>query len=67
MNLSESNMFTLGMVSMVLGIVASFFMNSGLGFPVSAFLSGVFFGLSLVMNLGYLIRKRSVHTLKQSL
>ncbi len=67
MKLSESNMLAGGMTFLVLGFAASYFETFGFGVHVFAFSSGLFIGLSLVMNLGYLIRKRGVHTLKRSL
>lgn len=53
-------MLSVGMMSMALGILIGRFLHyEYLGFSVSDFLEGVLIGISLVMNLTYLIRMRS--------
>jgi uncharacterized membrane protein HdeD (DUF308 family) len=53
-------MLAIGMISIALGIlIGRFFHYEYSGFSVTDFLVGVFVGLSLVMNLAYLIRFRS--------
>jgi len=58
MQLKDETMLAIGMMSMALGILIGRFVNFEYsGFSVSAFVEGVLVGLSLVMNLGYLIRR----------
>jgi len=53
---SES-ILALGMISLSLGILIGRFLHfEYLGFSVTAFVEGVLTGLSLVMNLTYLVR-----------
>ena len=60
MTLKDETMLTIGMLSMALGILIGRFVNFEFsGFSVSAFLEGILVGLSLVMNLAYLIRRRT--------
>jgi len=60
MPLKDETMLSVGMVSMALGILIGRFLHyEYLGFSVSDFLEGVLIGISLVMNLMYLIRMRS--------
>jgi hypothetical protein len=59
MRLKEENMLAIGMVSMALGILIGRFLHfEYLGFSVTDFVEGVLVGLSLVMNIGYLVMKR---------
>ncbi|TFH22817.1 hypothetical protein E4G67_03915 [Candidatus Bathyarchaeota archaeon] len=60
MQLKDENMLAIGMLSMALGILIGRFVSFEYsGFSVSAFIEGVLVGLSLVMNLTYLIRRKS--------
>ena len=60
MALKNETMLAIGMISMALGILIGRFVHFEYsGFSVSEFMMGVFVGLSLVMNLVYLIRVRS--------
>ena len=53
-------MLAIGMISMALGILIGRFLQFEYsGFSVSDFLEGVLIGVSLVMNLAYLISRRS--------
>jgi len=60
MRLKDENMLSIGMISIALGILIGRFVHFEYsGFSVSDFIQGVLVGLSLVMNLAYLIRHRS--------
>ena len=60
MQLKDENMLAIGMLSMALGILIGRFVNFEYsGFSVSAFVEGVLVGLSLVMNLAYLMRRKT--------
>lgn len=60
MPLKDETMLAIGMISMALGILIGRFLHFEYsGFSVSDFVEGVFVGLSIVMNLAYLIRLRS--------
>jgi hypothetical protein len=57
MQLKNETMLAIGMISMALGILIGRFVKLEYsGFSVSDFVEGVLVGLSLVMNLVYLIR-----------
>ncbi len=59
MQLKDENMLAIGMLSMALGILVGHFVSFEYsGLSVSVFVEGVLVGLSLVMNLTYLIRRR---------
>ena len=59
MNLSDEKMLAIGMISIALGILIGRFLHFEVGgFSVTDFTEGILVGLSLVMNLTYLIRKR---------
>ena len=59
MPLKNEGILAIGMISMALGILIDRFLNFEYsGFPITAFAEGVLVGLSLVMNLTYLIRIR---------
>jgi len=63
MRLKDETILAIGMLSMALGILVGRFLHFGyLGFAVSDFVEGVLVGLSLVMNVTYLLlrRKRTV-------
>jgi hypothetical protein len=60
MPLKDETMLAIGMISIALGILIGRFVHIEYsGFSVSDFIEGVLVGLSLVMNLTYLIRIRS--------
>ncbi|MFA5364527.1 MAG: hypothetical protein WC325_05025 [Candidatus Bathyarchaeia archaeon] len=59
MQLKDETMLAIGMISMALGILIGRFVYFEVsGFAVSDFVEGILVGLSLVMNLGYLIMRR---------
>ena len=59
MQLKDENLLAVGMVSLALGVlIGRFLYFEYLGFSVTDFVEGVLVGLSLVMNITYLIRKR---------
>jgi len=60
MQLKDENMLAIGMMSIALGILIGRFVHFEYsGFSVSDFVEGVLVGLSLVMNLAYMIRRRT--------
>ena len=55
----DENILSIGMISIALGLLIGRFVHFEYsGFFVSDFLEGVLVGLSLVMNLTYLIRQK---------
>ncbi len=59
MILKDENILTLGMLSLSLGILVGRFVHFEVScFSVSDFIEGVLTGLSLVLNLTYLMRAR---------
>ena len=59
MKLSDERILSIGMISIALGIlIGRFLYFEYAGFSVTDFIEGVLVGLSLVMNITYLIRKR---------
>jgi hypothetical protein len=59
MGLKDETMLAIGMISIALGILIGRFLHfEYLGFAVTDFVEGVLVGLSLVMNLTFLVRKR---------
>jgi hypothetical protein len=57
--LKDESILAIGMLSMALGIlIGRFFHLEYAGFSVTDFAEGVLTGLSMVLNLTYLIRKR---------
>jgi len=59
MELSDERMLSIGMVSLALGIlVGRFLYFEYAGFSITDFMEGILIGLSLVMNLTYLIKRR---------
>jgi hypothetical protein len=59
MPLKDESSLAIGMVSIALGILIGRFLHfEYLGFSVTDFAEGVLVGLSLVMNLTYLIKIR---------
>lgn len=59
MLLKDEYIPAVGMISISLGILIGFLHFEYLGFAVSDFIEGVLVGVSLVLNLTYLIRMRS--------
>ena len=59
MRLSDERILAIGAISLALGILIGRFLHFEYsGFSVTDFVEGVLIGLSLVMNISYLIRKR---------
>jgi hypothetical protein len=59
MELSDERILAIGMISLALGIlIGRFLYFEYVGFSITDFIEGILVGLSLVMNLTYLIRKR---------
>jgi hypothetical protein len=58
MLLKNENILAIGMISIALGILIGRFLHfEYLGFAVTDFVEGILMGLSLVMNITYLVRK----------
>ncbi len=59
MQLSNEALLAIGQISLALGILIGHFLHLEIsGFSVTDFVEGVLVGLSLVMNLAYLLRRR---------
>jgi len=59
MQLKDESILAIGMMSIALGILIGRFLHfEYAGFSVTDFVEGVLVGLSLVMNLTYLVRRR---------
>ncbi len=59
MRLKDETILAIGMISMALGILIGRFLHfEYLGFAVTDFVEGVLVGLSLVMNIAYLLLRR---------
>lgn len=59
MPLNDESILAVGMISIALGILIGRFLHlEFMGFSVTDFVEGVLIGLSLVMNLTYLLRIR---------
>jgi len=59
MPLSDEKIMAIGGISLALGILIGRFLHFEYsGFSVTDFVEGVLIGLSLVMNMAYLIRRR---------
>jgi len=59
MQLNDERILAIGTISLALGIlIGRFFYFEYSGFSVTDFAEGILIGLSLVMNITYLIRKR---------
>jgi hypothetical protein len=57
--LKDENILAIGMISLALGILIGRFLHfEYLDFSVTDFVEGILIGLSLVMNITYLVRKR---------
>ena len=58
MQLKDETLLSIGMISIALGILIGRFVSFEIsGFSVSDFVKGMLVGLSLVMNLAYLLRR----------
>ena len=59
MQLKNETILAIGMISIALGILIGRFLHfEYAGFSITDFVEGVLVGLSLVMNLAYLVRRR---------
>ena len=59
MQLKDESILAIGMISIALGILIGRFLHLEYsGFSITDFVEGVLVGLSLVMNLTYLVRVR---------
>lgn len=57
----DESILAIGMISLALGLLIGRFVHfEYAGFSVTDFLEGLFVGLSLVMNIAYLIKVRKV-------
>jgi len=57
--LKDENILAVGMISLSIGILVGRFTHFEYsGFSISDFIEGMLTGISLVMNLAYMIRKR---------
>jgi len=59
MELSDERILSIGMISLAIGILIGRFLYFEIaGFSITDFVEGILVGVSLVMNIAYLIRKR---------
>ena len=59
MELSDERILSIGMISLAIGILIGRFLDFEIaGFSITDFVEGILIGVSLVMNIVYLIRKR---------
>ena len=59
MKLSDERILSIGMISLAIGILIGRFLYFEIaGFSITDFVEGILIGVSLVMNIAYLIRKR---------
>jgi len=59
MQLSDERTLAIGMISLAIGILIGRFLYFEIaGFSLTDFVEGILIGVSLVMNIAYLIRKR---------
>jgi hypothetical protein len=59
LQLKDENLLAVGMISLALGIlIGRFLYFEYIGFSVTDFIEGILIGLSLVMNVTYLVRRR---------
>ena len=59
MKLSDERILAIGMITLAIGIlIGQFLYFEYQGFVVTAFIEGMLIGISIVMNITYLIRKR---------
>ncbi len=60
MPLKDETMLSIGMISIALGILIGQFLSFEIGgILISSFLEGLLIGVSLVMNVAYLVRLRT--------
>ena len=65
MKLKDETVLSIGMMSLTIGIlVGRFTYFEYSGFSISDFMEGVLYGLSLVMNLFYLVKKSKKLSIK---
>ena len=57
---NEKTMLIVGTFSLLLGILIGALNIQSPGFSISDFIAGILIGISLVMNLTYLIRRRQM-------
>ena len=63
MKLSDERILAIGMISLALGILIGRFLNFEYeGISITAFVEGILIGVSIAMNIVYLIRKRKKAT-----
>lgn len=63
MKLSDERILSIGMISLAIGILIGRFLHFEIaGFSVTDFTEGILIGLSLVMNITYLVRKRKTQS-----
>ena len=59
MELGDERILSIGMISLAIGILIGRFLHfEYAGFSITDFIEGILVGISMVMNLTYLIRKR---------
>ena len=59
MRLKDESILAIGMISLALGILIGRFLHfEYLGFSVTDFVEGILIGLSLVMNVAYLVKRK---------
>jgi len=67
MKLSDDRILAIGGISLALGILIGRFLNFDYaGVSITAFVEGILLGLSLVMNLAYLVRRRTKQNTEHS-
>ena len=65
MKLSDERILAVGMISLALGILIGRFLNFEYeGISITAFVEGILIGVSIAMNIAYLIRKRKKKQLR---
>ena len=63
MKLGDDRILSIGMISLAIGILIGRFLYFEItGFSVSDFVEGILIGLSLVMNIVYLVRRRKAQS-----
>jgi hypothetical protein len=63
MKLGDDRILSIGMISLTIGILIGRFLYFEIaGFSVSDFVEGILIGLSLVMNIVYLVRRRKAQS-----
>ena len=62
MKLKNETVLSIGMISLAMGIIIGRFTYfEYFGFSITDFLEGILYGLSLVMNLFYLVKNRRIY------